>query len=495
MLTENQYLSLDATEMAKMVKNGDITHVELVDASTQRKEKVNPTLNAVIYDRNEHARNQQHSPGPFSGVPLLLKNISQTIKGEPMTAGAKLMKGNIAKQDSYLVQKLREQGFVFTGYTNTPEFGLKNITEPELFGPTRNPWNVNHSPGGSSGGSAAAVASGIVPMVGASDGGGSIRIPASFTGLFGLKPTRGRMPVGPGIGRQWQGAATDFVLSRTVRDSAVLLDGLQVLQPEAAFHWPRYEGVYADDMSKPFSKPLRIAFSNRSPVGTEVSEDAKEALQKVLTFLETEGHEVEEVDNGIDGVALMEQYYLMNSGEMSALRVNIEESLGRSLTPDDIEIETWVLSEAGQTVSAATFTRSLAAWDTAAAKMAEIHDAYDLYLTPATAYTAPSVGELTHSQAERQTLIRAIEREKHDPLPVLYDMFLPSLTYSPFSQLANLTGQPAASMPVHIAENGLPIGVQAMASKGNEDLLLRLAHQLEQSDLWEVVCVSGSDRN
>ncbi|QQK78741.1 amidase [Salicibibacter cibi] len=485
MLAQNEYLSLDATEMAKMVKNRDVTQAELVDASTNRKEKVNPALNAVIYDRSNRAKEQQHLRGPFSGVPLLLKNISQSIEGEPMTAGAKVMKNNIAKQDSYLVQKLREQGFVFTGYTNTPEFGLKNITEPGLYGPTRNPWNVNHSPGGSSGGSAAAVASGIVPVAGASDGGGSIRIPASLTGLFGLKPTRGRMPVGPGTGRQWQGAAIDFVLSRTVRDSAALLDGLQVLQPEAAFHWPRYEGVYADDMSNPFAKPLRIAFSNRSPVGTEVSEDAKEALQKVVTFLETEGHEIEDVDNGIDGVALMEQYYLMNSGEMAALRVSIEESLGRALTPDDIEIETWVLSEAGQAVSAATFTRSLAAWDTAAAKMAELHESYDLYLTPATAFTAPSVGELTHSEAERQKLIQAIEHEKHDPLPVLYDMFLPSLKYSPFSQLANLTGQPTASMPVHVGRNGLPIGVQAMAAKGNEDLLLRLAHQLEQSDLWE----------
>ncbi|QDI92096.1 hypothetical protein EPH95_13640 [Salicibibacter halophilus] len=340
-------------------------------------------------------------------------------------------------------------------------------------------------PGGSSGGSAAAVASGIVPVAGASDGGGSIRIPASFTGVFGLKPTRGRMPVGPGTGRQWQGAAIDFVLSRTVRDSAALLDSLQVLQPEAAFHWPRYEGVYAEDMYKPFAKPLRIAFSNKSPVGTEVAKDANGALQKVLMFMEAEGHEVEEVDNGIDGAALMEQYYLMNSGEMSALRMSIEESLGRSLTPDDIEIETWVLSEAGRSVSAATFTRSLAAWDAAAVKMAELHEAYDLYLTPATAYTAPEVGELTHSESERQQLIRAIERKKRDPLPLLYEMFLPSLMYSPFSQLANLTGQPAASMPVHIAQNGMPIGVQAMAAKGNENLILQLAHQLEEAGIWE----------
>ncbi|AXF56907.1 amidase [Salicibibacter kimchii] len=485
MLNQSDYLSLDATDMAKMIKKGDVIQTELVDASIHRKEKVNPALNAVIYDRSERAKEQQYPRGSFSGVPILLKNISQTITGEPMTAGAKLMKDNIAKQDSYLVQRLREQGFVFTGYTNTPEFGLKNITEPQLYGPTRNPWNVNHSPGGSSGGSAVAVASGIVPVAGASDGGGSIRIPASFTGVFGLKPTRGRMPVGPGAGRQWQGAAIDFVLSRTVRDSAALLDSLQVLQPEAAFHWPLYEGIYTEDMYKPFSKPLRIAFSNRSPVGTEVSEDAKEALQKVLTYLEKEGHEIEEVDNGVDGVALMEQYYLMNSGEMSALRVSIEESLGRSLTPDDIEIETWVLSEAGQAVSAATFTHSLAAWDTATAKMAELHETYDLYLTPATAYTAPKIGELTHTEDECRQLINAIDQRKHDPLPVLYDMFLPSLKYSPFSQLANLTGQPAASMPVHIAQNGLPIGVQAMASKGNEDLILQLAHQLEEAGIWE----------
>ncbi|SDI40925.1 amidase [Natribacillus halophilus] len=484
MLTQNEYLTLDATEMANMVKEGKITSDELIEASIHRKKEMNPHLNAVIYDRSERAKEQQYSQGPFSGVPLLLKDLSQSIEGEPMTAGATLMKDYIAREDSYLVRKFRNQGFIFTGYTNTPEFGLKNITEPKLYGPARNPWNTDFSPGGSSGGAAAAVASGIVPVAGASDGGGSIRIPASFTGLFGLKPTRGRVPVGPGIGRQWQGAAIDFALSRTVRDSAALLDEVQVLQQDAAFHWPRYEGAYAEDMYEKFPKPLRIAFSNTSPVGTAVSDDAKKALQKVLTFLEAEGHEVEEVDNGVDGVALMEQYFLMNSGEMSAMRVSLEESLKRSLTPDDVEIETWVLSEAGQAVSAATFTRSLAAWDTATAKMAKLHETYDLYLTPATAYTAPEVGELTHTEEERQQLIRAIEDNKHDPLPVLYDMFLPSLTYSPFSQLANLTGQPAASMPVHISEKGMPIGVQAMAPKGDEHVLLQLARQLEEAGIW-----------
>ncbi|MBB6450018.1 amidase [Geomicrobium halophilum] len=359
MLTLNDYLSLDATAMAEMVAKGDVTAAELIKASIERKDNVNKRLNAIVHDfsTDAHSAAKQKSPeGPFSGVPMVLKNISQSLKGEPMTAGARLMKNHRAQQDSFFVKKLRQQGFIFTGNTNTPEFGLKNITEPGLYGPSRNPWNLDHSPGGSSGGAAAAVASGIVPVAGASDGGGSIRIPASFTGLFGLKPTRGRMPIGPGTGRQWQGAAIDFVLSRSVRDSAALLDGLQVIQPEAAFQWPLYEGVYAKVMNENFKRPLRIAYASESPVGTTVSEDAKEALNKVLNHLISEGHEVEEVDNDVNGVALMEQYYLMNSGEMAALRMGLEESLGHGLTPEDVEIETWVLSEAGQTVSAATFT-------------------------------------------------------------------------------------------------------------------------------------------
>ncbi|MCM3609914.1 amidase [Planococcus sp. MERTA32b] len=484
-----EYMQLDAVGMAALLKNKQMDSEELLNLSYKRLEQVEPRLNAFTETRRELAQKElkEMSAGDFAGVPMALKNISQALKGEKLTAGSRLLKEMKAAQDSHLTAKLRSAGFTFVGHTNTPEFGLKNISEPELYGPSRNPWNPDHSPGGSSGGSAAAVASGIVPIAGASDGGGSIRIPASFTGLFGLKPTRGRMPVGPGAGRQWQGASIDFVLTKTIRDSAAMLDLLQTVQPAAAFHTPLFPGKYSEEVDKEFSRPLRIAFSVESPVGTPVSEDARQAVIKTAKWLEQQGHQVEERGNGIDGIGLMRDYYLMNSGEMALLMRNLEKGAGRELTAADMEIESWLLSQAGLKVSAADYSASLASWDAAAAKMAAFHESYDFYLTPATAYPAPKVGELTHSRKSREALLSGWDRASTmiSQQQLIYDMFLPSLTYTPYTQLANLTGQPAVSLPVHVTENGLPLGVQVMAGKGQEHLLLQLARQVEQTDLWQ----------
>ncbi len=483
-----EYIQLDAVGLNTLLKNREVSGEELLTLSSNRLEQVNPELNAFTQTRLELAQKEMNSvsSGEFTGVPMALKNISQALKGEKLTAGSKLLKEMKAAQDSHLTAKLRDAGFTFIGHTNTPEFGLKNISEPELYGASRNPWNPDYSPGGSSGGSAAAVASGIVPVAGASDGGGSIRIPASFTGLFGLKPTRGRMPVGPGAGRQWQGASIDFVLTKTVRDSSAMLDLLQTIQPAAAFHTPLFPGKYLEEMKRSLSRPMKIAFSIESPVGTPVSEDARQAVMKTVKWLEQQGHVVEEKHNGIDGIGLMQDYYLMNSGEMALLVRNLEKGAGRALTAGDMEIESWLLSQAGLKVSAADYSASLASWDAAAAKMAALHESYDFYVTPATAYPAPKVGELTHSQESRTALLDDWARTSTmaGQQQLIYDMFLPSLTYTPYTQLANLTGQPAASIPVHVTENGLPLGVQVMAGKGQEHLLLQLAHQIEQTDLW-----------
>ncbi|MFD1928063.1 amidase [Sporosarcina siberiensis] len=483
------YSKLDAMDIAQSIQQKEMKPSEFVELSLQQLNKVNPLLNIVTNTRKDkvldEAKTSLLGESPLSGVPLLLKNISQTVKGEPITSGAQLFKNVIATHDSNFVTRLRNAGLLFVGHTNSPEFGLKNITEPVLHGQTRNPWNADYSPGGSSGGSAAAIASGVVPVAGASDGGGSIRIPASFTSLFGLKPTRGRTPVGPGVGRQWQGASIDFVLSKSVRDSAAMLDLLQVIQPSAAFQTPLFPRSYNEVMKESFGKKLKIAFSIKSPVGTEVSEDAEQAVKKTIKWLEELGHEVYEVDNGIDGVQLMEDYYLMNSGEIATVFNGIERSIGRKIQVDDVEIESWLLNEAGKSVSAAQFSESLSSWDTAAEKMAIVHETYDFYITPSTAFTAPKIGELTHSH-EQQHILRdrmssATEDKKQS---IIYEMFLPSLTYTPYTQLANLTGQPAMSVPVHMSKDGLPLGVQVMASKGDEHRLLQLAYQLEQSELW-----------
>lgn len=487
-----EYAKYDAVALTELLARKEIERHELIELSLSRLQQVNDKINATTYVRKEKALQEIANPSgsmgssAFNGVPIFLKNISQTIEGEPNTAGAQLLKNETAVQTSNFVRQLYDAGFVSIGNSTAPEFGLKNITEPKLSGPTRNPWNTNYSPGGSSGGATALVAAGVVPVAGASDGGGSIRIPASFTSLVGLKPTRGRTAVGPGAGRNWHGAAIDFVVTKSVRDTARSLDALQTIQPEAAFQVPLYESSYEKLLEKSYKQKLKIGFTTESPVGTPVSDEAKQAVLKTVKWLESEGHHIEEVNHQVDGVEIMRQYYLMNSGEMAALLRHFSTHLNRKIKPEDVEIETWLLARAGESVSAADFTQSIAAWDLAAEKMARFHETYDLFITPATAYPAPKVSELTHEKAQQLKWIDEIERlNATEQQQLIYDMFLPSLTYTPFTQLANLTGQPAISVPVHKTKEGLPLGIQLIAGKGEEHQLLQLAYTLEQSSLWE----------
>ncbi|WP_440898023.1 amidase [Amphibacillus sp. Q70] len=483
------YQSMDAVGLAELVRGKQVSPRELVDLAFQRLEEVNSDLNAVARTRRDRVYGEleqlKDEGQPFYGVPLFLKDISQAIGGEVLSSGSKLLTENVVAQDSNFVARLKEAGFLMLGHTTTPEFGLKNITEPEVFGPTRNPWNLEHSPGGSSGGAAALVASGVVPVAGASDGGGSIRIPAGFSGLFGLKPTRGRTPVGPGIGRQWQGASIDFVLSRSVRDSAALLDTLQVIQPEAAFQTPLYDGSYFDLTKSHSKKKYRIAYTTASPVRTTVSDEAKHSVLNMVKWLEDQGHEVVEAEAPVDGVKLMKNYYLMNSGEINQVITQLKRRLDRNLTTDDIEIITWVLDQAGKNVTAATYSSSLTGWDFAAARMAEFHQEYDFYLTPTNAHPAPKIGELELPEEQIETLLKIDHLSMAEQQKLVYEMFLPSLTFTPFTQLANLTGQPAMSVPTFITREGLPMGVQFVAGKGREDQLIELASQIEQTELWK----------
>lgn len=485
-MDSNVYRSLDAMDLSELLNKKEIASSELLDAAFAQIENVNDSINAVIRTRKtaayKAAISQENTP--FSGVPILLKDISQSLKGEILSSGSKLLTNNIARKDSNFVSRLKEIGFIPIGHTNAPEFGLKNVTEPEAYGPTRNPWNIKYSPGGSSGGAAAAVAAGIVPVAGASDGGGSIRIPAAFTGIFGLKPTRGRTPVGPGVGRQWQGASIDFVLSRTVRDSAALLDHLQTVQPSAAFQTPLFEGSYLDILHQMKQPKLNIAYTTKSPVGTPVSDAAIQAVMGVVRLLADQGHNIEEQDIPVNGYELMQHYYTMNAGEMNKVISQLEVGLSRTLQSNDMDSFTWVLHQTGKQLSAAAYSESIAGWDKAAEQMDHFHQSYDLLITPTNAYPAPEVGELSPSKSELERLLRVTELSISDQQQLVYDMFLPSLTYTPFTQLANLTGQPAVSMPVYLTEKRMPMGVQATAPKGREDLLFEIANQLEQSSLW-----------
>ncbi len=485
-MNSKDYQLSDAIDLAELIKKKEVTNTELLDAAFERMDEVNDELNAVIRTRKNRVYQEAKAivDKPFSGVPILLKDISQAVQGEVLSSGSPLLQDYVAEQDSNFVAKLREVGFCPIGHTNAPEFGLKNVTESKIYGPTRNPWHVDHSPGGSSGGAAAAVAAGIVPVAGASDGGGSIRIPAAFTGLFGLKPTRGRTPVGPGVGRQWQGASIDFVLSRSVRDSAALLDHLQTVQPEAAFQTPLFDGSYLDVVAQGERRQLRIGFTTESPVGTPVSEDAKRAVTQAVQWLEKQGYDVEACNVPVNGYQLMQHYYKMNAGEMNKVILGLQQSLGKELTAKDMDRFTWVLHQVGEKLSAAVYSESLAGWDRAAEQMAVFHKKYDLLITPTNAYSAPRIGELTPSNIELERLLKVSEKNTKEQQQLVYDMFLPSLIYTPFTQLANLTGQPAMNLPVYVTDEYLPMGVQAIAPKGREDLLYEVAAQMEQSDLW-----------
>lgn len=479
-LIDRQY---DGLFYADQIKQKNVTPKKLVEQAFETIEKENPRLNAVIHLRKEkalaEAETRDFSDKPFGGVPILLKGIGQPLAGEPNTSGAALLKGTVAEQTGHYTQALIDAGFIVIGQTNVPEFAFKNITEPVLYGPTRNPWNTKHTPGGSSGGAAASVASGMVSIAGASDGGGSVRIPASFTGLIGLKPTRGRTPVGPGVGRNWQGASINFALTKSIRDTAAMLDVLQTEQPAAAFQTPLFTEGYLSALEKPTLKKFRIAYSLESPVLSEVSEEAKEAVLNTVNWLQSQGHTAAEKTPPIDGIDLMKSYYIMNSGETTAMLEGIEKKLSRKLTIDDMELVTWVLFSAGKTISAAQYSNTLNTWDRAAEVMAEFNKDYDLYITPATADSAPEVDYPWQDESTLERMRNIAQMNSEEQQQVVWDMFGLSLPVTPFGMQANLTGQPSISLPVHLTKEGLPLGVQITAPKGKENWLLAIGRDME----------------
>lgn len=484
-----RYTDYDGIGLAQLIKNKDISPGELLESVIEKIEAKNPGLNAVIHKMYDKARATANKEliGEFAGVPILLKDITQEIKGEPITSGSKIMKSYRAKMDSEYVARIRKTGTVIVGQTNVPEFALMGITEPVHYGPTKNPWNVECTPGGSSGGSAAAVASGMVPIAGANDGGGSIRIPAAYCGLFGLKPSRGRNPVGPLFGRHWQGASADHVLTRSVRDSALMLDLLKGYEKGAAFPAPPFEANYFEVIHQPIKKELKIAYSVESPIGTEVHPDCKEGVLKTVRLLENMGYHLEEKVAPVDGSKIAKSYITMYFGEVAAALASAEQALGEKITKKDVEPSTWLLGLLGKATSAEEFVLSLRDWDRAAFHMEEFHETFDLYITPTTAFLPAKIGELDPSPSEKLliSMISALNLGYFVKKMGLIDQIIEnSLKRTPFTQLANLTGQPAMSVPLHETADGLPVGVQFMAARGREDILFQMAAILEQTTHW-----------
>ncbi len=484
-----EYENYDGLGLAELVRKKEVSPAELCQAAISRIEKYNGPLNAVITPMFEIGRERaagELPDGPFKGVPFMLKDLLAAYAGVRLASGSRAYKDYVPNYDSELVARFKRAGVVVLGKTNTPELGLMGVTEPELFGATRNPWNIEHTPGGSSGGTAAAVASGMVPLASGGDGGGSIRIPSSFCGLFGLKPTRFRNPSGPKNGRIWQGAVVEHVLSRSVRDSAAMLDATAGTDVGAPFVIPPQDRPYMQEIEQD-PGALKIAFSAESPLGTEVHPECRAAVEDVAKLLESLGHKVEQTEPELDGQALGLSYLTMYYGEIAADMDDIAKDIGRKVGPKDFELTTWFLGQLGSFYKAKDMAGVVRQWDLAARVMGNFHQQYDLYLTPTAAAPPAKIGELLPKPVELASL-KILSYLGLGKLKSVRDMALKlsmqMLAKTPFTQLPNLTGQPAMSLPLYSHSNGLPCGVHMTARFGDEAMLFRMAAQLEKARPW-----------
>ncbi len=484
-MKQSEYLRYDAVALADLIRRKEVSAREVCEAAIERAATVNDKLNAICYPQFSDALGQTYPPdGTFSGVPMLLKDLSQEQQGQPCTFGSRGLRNNIAPQDSEYVRRARAGGLVFLGRTATPEFGLKAVTESKLWGATRNPWKTELTPGGSSGGSGAAVAAGIVPMAGANDGGGSIRIPAAYNGLFGLKPSRGRISSGPFCGEAWTGASTDHVVTRTVRDSAAMLDVLSGPAVGDPFIIPPPPAPYAELMQQA-PRRLKIGVFTSSPYDTDVARECVDAVEDTARVLTVLGHEVEYARPEFDGLALARCYLGIYFGEVSTLMEKAKSGFGAR--EEDFELDTRLLAMLGRSMPLPDYVRRRQQWNDFARALGAFFQGYDMYLCPTAGQLPAKIGELDtpgHLQfAARLMLMLKAGKLVHRSGQV-DQMALESLARTPFTQLANLTGTPAMSVPMYWTAAGLPVGVQFGAPHGDEATLLQLAAQLEEASPW-----------
>jgi amidase len=465
----------DAVELAALVRKGDASPTELVDLAIERCEAANPVIGAIVHERYEKARAEAKTleavaadeGGPFRGVPMLVKDLGASMADEPYTAGTRILKnlGYRSPSESFVARRLREAGFVILGRTKTPELGSTITTEPVAYGPARNPWNTSHSTGGSSGGSAAAVAAGCVPVAHASDGGGSIRIPASECGLVGLKPSRGRISKGPMVGEAWMGASTDGAVTRSVRDAAALLDvlvGYEVGDPVVA---PPPARPFAAEVGADSGR-LRIGVLDHPASGVDADAETTRAVASAAELLSSLGHRVEPAWPAALEETEFGEKFLTVITSYTHKEVRWFESLaGRPMGDDDLESMNLAMAHMGSGVIAAEYLETvdwLHAWSRRVLSWWHGDDAFDLLLSPVINGTPPPIGWLS---------------DPEQGLPRLQHL----LQYT--SQF-NITGQPAVSLPLHWSDDGLPVGVQLVAAYGREDVLLRVGAAAEAARPW-----------
>ncbi len=468
--TDASLAFLDATDLADLVRRREVTPGELAAATIERIKRLNPTLNAVIVRMDElahaAAQNDFDPDSPFPGVPFLLKDLVAEYAGVPIAEGSRYLAGHcVSPADSELVVRQKKAGLIIAGKTNTPEFGLIPTTEPALTGPTRNPWDTSRTPGGSSGGSAAAVAAGIVPMAHANDGGGSIRNPAALCGLFGLKPSRGRNPLGPDYGDAGSGLIAEHAVTRSVRDSAALLDATAGPDFGDPYHAPPKERAYVDEVGRDPGK-LRIAVSLRAFNLSEVHPECRAAVEATAKLCEDLGHNVEWADPSFDEDGYQRAFAGIWTAFASWAVRDWADRYGLTPSEEQFEPNTWRMYLSGERRSSGAYLRAVQDIQRVSREVAGFFQTYDLTLTPTTAMPAVPLGSFKSSESDPATFVKRLNE------------------YSGFTSLANGTGQPAMSLPLHWSADNLPVGSHFMARYGAEDMLFRLAGQLEQARPW-----------
>ena len=468
MLTFDEYRSHGAIGLARRIARGDTTPAELLETAIARAQAVNPRLNAISQRHHELAREAIRTglpDGPFKGVPFLLKDLSMQLAGTETSNCSRLFAGSVAELDSTLVARYKRAGLVIFGKTNTPEMGLAASTETALHGTTRNPWNPERTSGGSSGGAAAAVAAGILPAAQGSDGGGSIRIPASCCGLFGLKPTRARTPLGPLVGESWGSMGVVHVLTRSVRDSAALLDATEGAAPGDPYAAPAVARPYLQEVGADPGR-LRVALQLRPLSGSPVEAECIAAARDAAELLTRLGHAVEEAQPPGSAEQLGVAAWALVATGVSATLHRRAAVLGRALREDDVEPVTWRAVRHAATLSALDHANALLTIHQHGRRMAAFHERYDIVLSPTLGQVPVPLGPQRMSNPDLDAYTAAL------------------MCFTPFCNLFNMSGAPSMSVPLNWSADGLPVGTMFSAAFGREDLLLRLAGRLEEARPW-----------
>jgi amidase len=485
-VNELEYAQLDGLGLAEVVAAGEVKAGELLQLAQARADRVNPAVNAIVARLDERAERQvtDDLTGPFAGVPFLLKDLHQDLAGTPSSDGCRALANRKASDTSTVVQRWLDAGLVIFGKTNTPEFGSKGVTEPELFGPTRNPWDLDRTSGGSSGGAAAAVAAGIIPVAGASDGGGSIRIPAACTGLVGLKAGRGLIPSGPDASDPLNGQATSGVISRSVRDTAAMLDVLAGPDSVSAFAPAMPDGSFLDDLDRPPDR-LRIGFTTYSAIRGTAHPEATRAVESAAQLLADLGHDVDEVSPSWDDHQLAHDFLTVWFVQQAIEVARIKSELGAK--DDGFEQDTRLMAALGRAVSGVEVQAAQERRHDHIAGLARLHASHDLLMTPTLGEPPIRVRSLELPAIMRKAadgILRTHTTRILQLTGIADDIIDRNLGWVPYTQLANITGRPAISLPLHWTPEGLPLGVQFVAPLSGEKLLLRLARQLELAAPW-----------